>query len=101
MNAKTSTHPRVFHEARESQDDYCKGCQCLCNVTLANGEICCDRVEKSADGNRYIPTYQAHADASVRLDIEPDAEEEAADFQRQVLECLSHWPGITPVDLDA
>ena len=57
--------------------------------------------EREMDGNSYVPAYQAHADDSVRLDIEPDAEEEAADFARQVRECLNHWPGITPVDLDA
>ena len=85
--------PEPFNESRESQDDYCADCAHAdaCNVMLKDGEDC---------GDRYVTTYQAHADASVRLDIEPD-DEEAADFDAQVRDCLAHWPGIQAVDLDA
>ena len=40
--------PKPFRESQESQDDYCRGCECLCNVMLKDGEECGDRYEITA-----------------------------------------------------
>jgi len=101
MNAKP------FNESRESQDDYCADCAHAdaCNVMLDDGEDCGDRYEITAidqtDAGRQA---QRNAERNAQSMIEVDsrrADEEAADFDAQVRDCLAHWPGIQAVDLDA
>jgi hypothetical protein len=47
MPLKTIRVDKRFNEGRESQDQYCKGCLCICNVALIDGETCGDRIEFS------------------------------------------------------
>jgi len=104
MNAKP------FDESRESQDDYCADCAnvCSCNVMLKDGEACGDRAEAIPEGltpedwDAMTPAERDTARGLDELTSLPDPEDdEAADFQRQVMDCLAHWPGIQAVDLDA
>ena len=99
--------PEPFNESRESQDAYCRGCvhADACNVMLDDGEDCGDRYEITAidqtDAGRQA---QRNAERNAQSMIEVDsrrADEEAADFDAQVRDCLAHWPGIQAVDLDA
>ncbi len=36
---------RQFNSEKESQEEYCKGCNQICNVILKDGETCEDRQE--------------------------------------------------------
>ena len=104
MNAKP------FNESRESQDDYCADCAnvCACNVVLKDGEDCGDRAEAIPEGltpedwDAMTPAEKDTARGLDELTSLPDPDdEEAADFDAQVMDCLAHWPGIQAVDLDA
>jgi len=87
MNAKP------FDSSRESQDYYCRGCvhaeEGSCNVMLKDGEECGDRIEseRCPGCHRKIIYCQQETPDCVPA---PDAD----DFDRQVMDCLAHWPGI-------
>ena len=98
---------KPFNASQQSQDDYCKDCAnvCACNVILKDGETCGDRIEDIPEGmtpeewDALPATDRDTARGLDELTRLPDPDEEAADFDRQVQECLNHWPGITAVDL--
>jgi len=100
--------PKPFDSSRESQDDYCAGCAnaCACNVMLKDGEDCGDRAEAIPEGltpedwDALTPSEKDTARGLDELTSLPDPEDdEAADFQRQVMECLAHWPGIEAIEV--
>jgi hypothetical protein len=98
MNAKP------FNESKQSQDDYCRDCVHAdsCNVMLKDGEECGDRYEQP--NAELIKFQERNAERNTQSMVEVDSRQadlEAADFDRQVLETLAHWPGIEAVDLDA
>jgi len=101
---------KPFNESRESQDAYCRGCvhADACNVILKDGEQCGDRAEAIPEGltpedwDALTPAERDTARGLDELTSLPDPDdEEAADFDAQVRDCLAHWPGIQAVDLDA
>jgi hypothetical protein len=100
--------PKPFNASQESQDDYCSGCAYsgLCNVMLFDGEDCGDRAEDIPEGlsqedwDALTPAEKDTARGLDELTSLPDPDdEETADFNAQVRDCLAHWPGIEAVEV--